>query len=324
MKILLSLLTTIIIIYIRYRSIGTAFPDTKTKRSITIKIGLIGIILVGGLFAYEQILNAINRNQQYFLTDFSRQNILLFIGYCFVISLILTFIHKNFQKHKILKIITTGITLFIWIWLFGYITGITTALMYIIISAYAEEYLKFSAGTNLLIHIQLKKHTKKNLQEPKSNLQESSQSSGIQNRDLIFFCLLVALGFSGIENLLYLGQNIYTATTTNSDVIILSLGRGLTTTLIHVVSTGIIAYTIFFFSHKLHIFKKNIISLIIWLILGVSVHSLFNFSLQLQKKILIVIIIIWSYFLLSYFLFQSQLLFTKKHNNQFPKNIQKT
>jgi len=57
--------------------------------------------------------------------------------------------------------------------------GINSLLLYYIITAYAEEYMKYTSSTMLL------KNTEK-----------------IKNG--IFFCILIGLGFSFVENIFYL------------------------------------------------------------------------------------------------------------------------
>jgi RsiW-degrading membrane proteinase PrsW (M82 family) len=61
-----------------------------------------------------------------------------------------------------------------------------------------------------------------------------------EQTDIILFCILIALGFSLIENLLYIGTSIFQHS--GSNLISLSIGRGVISSLIHVVSTGLIAF----------------------------------------------------------------------------------
>ncbi|MEI8091068.1 MAG: PrsW family glutamic-type intramembrane protease [bacterium] len=63
--------------------------------------------------------------------------------------------------------------------------GVSSLLIFFLISAYAEEYLKYNAGNNLLY-----------------------EEKRINTTDLILFCILIALGFSLIENILYVVVNL--------------------------------------------------------------------------------------------------------------------
>jgi len=86
-----------------------------------------------------------------------------------------------------------------------------------LVSAYAEEYLKYSSSSNVFFR------------EEKHSM-----------RDLIFFCILIGLGFSMVENLLYLGYSFVNHEQVS--LVNMTLGRGLISTLLHIVSTSSIAF----------------------------------------------------------------------------------
>jgi RsiW-degrading membrane proteinase PrsW (M82 family) len=107
-----------------------------------------------------------------------------------------------------------------------------------LVSAYAEEYLKYNAGNNLLY-----------------------EEKRINQTDLILFCILIALGFSLIENLLYIVINLVNHTNTN--VLQMLIGRGLISSLIHVVATGLIAFTTISFRKRHNIIIPTVIGLLL-------------------------------------------------------------
>jgi len=285
MKIILPILTIIIIWYTRKRLLDQAFSQKKTKLSLSLKIWLNGIFLVWLLFLYQIWLKNILEGSLYFANNFTIINIWIFITYCSTILLILTGIHKNLNKKYILRIIWTWAILFITLAILSYFIPINTFIIYFIISAYAEEYLKFTSWNNFI----------KNNKKP---------------NDLLFFCFLIWLGFSSIENTLYAGNNLLEIIKWwNWNNLILA--RWLTSTLIHIISTGIIWYiTLSLSKYKINIFFTTIIAFLWWL----TIHTLYNISIFLEYKIFIIIIIICSYFLLTYLLFQTDLIFT--HNNK--------
>gem|GEM_PF-7114347 len=80
-----------------------------------------------------------------------------------------------------LQTVFLGAIFFIAIGYGGYLLGIDVLILYYLVSAYAEEYLKYTSGNNVFF-----------------------KEEGHSARDLIFFCILIGLGFSMAENLLYL------------------------------------------------------------------------------------------------------------------------
>ena len=100
-----------------------------------------------------------------------------------------------------------------------------------------EEYLKYNAGNNLLY-----------------------EEKRINTTDLILFCILIALGFSLIENLLYIIVNILN----HNDVNILQMlvGRGIISSLLHVVATGLIAFITISFKKRHNIIIPTIVGIL--------------------------------------------------------------
>lgn len=163
------------------------------------------------------------------------KTLLLFVAYCTIGVVIITMIFKNRYK-RIVQILLIGSLFFIALAYGGFITGINVLLLYYVVSAYAEEYMKYSAGNNLFLA---------NKEPNESNL--------------IMFCILIGLGFGAIENILYVVNNIIVNGGTN--MVSMVIGRGLVSTLIHIVSTSLIAFIM--------IRSKRTDSIIIPVILGI-------------------------------------------------------
>ncbi|NOZ44873.1 MAG: PrsW family intramembrane metalloprotease [bacterium] len=96
---------------------------------------------------------------------------------------------------------------------------------------------------------------------------------------------------------------------------LLSTGRGLISTLLHVVSTGLIAYVLLY-SQTLKQEKKVRIplfwSIVLALLAGVSLHVLYNLSLHFAWTWLLALLLFLAYFLLTYLLFRSDRMWERK------------
>jgi RsiW-degrading membrane proteinase PrsW (M82 family) len=119
------------------------------------------------------------------------------------------------------------------------------------------------------------------------------------------FCILIALGFSFIENILYVIINILNHN--NINVLQLLIGRGLISSLIHVVATGLIAFTTISFKRRHNIIIPTIIGILFWF----GLHSLYNIWLSYQLSYITIPVIIISFFLLTYLFFRSDSIYKK-------------
>ncbi len=126
--------------------------------------------------------------------------------------------------------------------------------------------------------------------------------------NLIFFCILVGLWFGAVENILYIINNILNNENTN--IINLLIGRGLVSTLIHVVSTSLIA----FITIKTKKTNKIIMPLILGVIGWVWLHSIYNISLQYNLSYVTIPMIILAFFLMTYMTFQSDIIYRSEKN----------
>lgn len=280
MNIALPIISSLVIIYVRIWIVNTIFSEKKIKLSLTLKVFGIWLLLVWGLFIYKYLLSYFGSNL-YFLDKINTQNILLFIFYCTAVVLIITLFMKWWYK-KIIQTILVWSLFFIAIGYGGYLLWLNFLLLFYIISAYSEEYLKYSAGTNLF-----------------------SREKNANTRDLIFFCLLIWLWFAGVENIFYLVYNVIN----HNDVNIAGLvvGRGLISTLIHIVSTSLIAYITISISRK----KSYIVALLVGIIWWWWLHSAYNLSLEYNLQYISIPLIILCFFLLTFLLYQSDIIYEK-------------
>lgn len=279
MNMAISLISSLVIVYIRIWIINTIFSDKKIKIHLTLKVTVIWLLLVSGLFFYKYILEYFGRADWYFLQSMDWMNIGLFVLYCTAFVLLLTLFLKGWYQ-KVLQAILAGALFFVALAYGSWIAGINTLIIYILISAYAEEYLKFSSGNTLF-----------------------SKEWWTNIRDLIFFCILIGLGFSMVENIFYIVYNFINKESVS--LVNLTLWRWLISTLLHIVSTGLIAYLTLLIHRK----RNLAISLLGWIIAGFGIHAIYNLSLQYQLQYISIPLVIGWFFLLSYMLYQSDILY---------------
>ncbi|MCF7835182.1 PrsW family intramembrane metalloprotease [Candidatus Gracilibacteria bacterium] len=284
MSVIWAILATLVIVYVRMRFIRNVFVDKKVKLNLTLKFFLIGILLVGWLFVYKYLLNYLGLGTYHFEDNLSIISIGAFVIYNIIFLFLVSLIYGNINKKNIFRFTILGVILFIGIAYGGYSVGLTVVLVYYFMSAYAEEIMKFGVSENMFI------------------------KNGKNKSDLIFFAILVGLGFSIIENLLYIGTNIFSE---GINLLSLSVGRGITASTLHIATTGIIAYV----SIKGYGENKNIksrIYILSGIILGFSVHVFYNLSLVYKFSFIGIPLVVLSYFILNYLLFKSDLIYHKK------------
>jgi len=286
MNILIWIIVTLVLWYVWIWVLDFAFSGRKVKFRLSLKFFLHWFVLVWMLFLYKYFLTYFGWDARYFLENYTISSVLVFVSYVIAIIILISLFHKHIFSNKIYSLLLSGWILFVTIWLWWYFFWINIFVMYYIISAYAEEYLKFWTGNNFMLDIDKR-----------------------QPSDLIFFCLLIALWFSWIENLFYLWQSIYDSVSWgwNFNLGMIATGRGFVSTMIHLVSSWLIAYLVLFFEQKEHKLKKHIGFLfpILWaLVVWVWLHAGYNLILYYQIKWLLIPVVVLCYFVLSYLLFK--------------------
>ena len=238
--------------------------------------------MVGSLFGYKYLLGFFWQETLAITNTITTKSLLLFILYCTAFVGIITIFFKNRYK-SIIKVVLIWSLFFIAIAYWGFLIWINVLIIYYLVSAYAEEYLKYSTGNNLFLA------SKKN---NKSNL--------------IFFCILIGLWFSAVENIFYIINNVLNQESVN--IVNLLVGRGLISTLIHIVSTGLIAFIIVKTKKRNNVIVPIILGIIGWFWL----HSIYNISLQYELSYITIPIIILAFFLLTYLTFQSDIIYSSE------------
>ena len=280
MNIVRPIITSIILVYVRIRIINTIFSQKKIKIWITIKIFGLAIIIVGSLFAYTYLLGYIGQKNLALTNVIDSKTLLIFVGYCTVFVVLVTIIFRNRYK-RIAQILLIWSLFFIALAYGGFLAGINTLILYYLVSAYAEEYMKYSASNNLF------------LAEKEPN-----------ESNLIFFCILVWLWFSAVENILYIINTIIN--NQNINIMNMLIGRGLVSTLIHIVSTSLIAFIMI----KTKKTNNIILPLILGIIGGFWLHSIYNISLQYNLSYITIPMVILAFFLMTYLSFQSDIIYS--------------
>ena len=282
MNIVRPIITSIILVYVRIRIINTIFSQKKIKIWITIKIFGLAIIIVGSLFAYTYLLGYIGQKNLALTNVIDSKTLLIFVGYCTVFVVLVTIFFRNRYK-RIAQILLIWSLFFIALAYGGFLAWINTLILYYLVSAYAEEYMKYSASNNLF------------LAEKEPN-----------ESNLIFFCILVWLWFSAVENILYIINTIMN--NQNINIMNMLIGRGLVSTLIHIVSTSLIAFIMI----KTKKTNSIILPVILGIIGGFWLHSIYNISLQYNLSYITIPMVILAFFLMTYLSFQSDIIYRQE------------
>ena len=285
MKIFRWILWTIIAIYIRIRIINNSFKWQKNKLRTTILIFVVSLFVVAFLYFYKDILEKFGLWNLALSGNITTKTIFSFIFYCISFLVLTALFFGNIKKKSNLNFIVVALLLFVWIWIGGILVWINTMIIYYLVSCYAEEILKFSTWENVL-----------QTYEKKWKL----DSKWFWN--LVFFAILSGLWFSAVENVLYL---IVLAAWWDTSVFLL-LSRSLFTTLLHIVATWLIA---FFVIKKDNSKIKYRLKCLIWIVCWFGLHALYNLSLNYGYTILTILILIWCYFILTYLLVNSDMIY---------------
>ena len=265
----------------------------KQQRQLSRKLFGTSFLLVGSLFAFNYII-------RYFFPwleaiqdgTMSLSWWMLFLLYCSLIFVFLILLNQNRKEKKIRFLFWVWIILFAVVWIFGLMVWISATVLYYLVLAYSEEFLKIWATEN---------------EVNKTNFYSS---------DLLFFSIFIALGFSIIENLFYLWSEILS---TNQDWIWgLVFGRWIFTSLLHFIATGLIALVLYKLYQQQALKDlttwQKIWRIAVAILIWVLIHRWYNLSVQHINLLIYIILVFGGYFLLTYLLFLSDSLYLKKDN----------
>lgn len=139
------------------------------------------------------------------------------------------------------------------------------------------------------------------IEESTKTLTSEVTNKHVLASDHIVTAVLAGIGFAVIENIIYIYYLI------DQNVLQISLMRLLSNSILHALFTGCIGFGIYQFIKNTQISKKYIYG-ILFVLLGITSHTLYNYFLQSSVAIGFIFVIVW-YFFLSYFLYKSDRLF---------------
>jgi hypothetical protein len=264
---------------------------SKQEKKISRKLFWTSFLLVWSLLAFNFIIEAISPGTeviQYWSMSLNRRT--YFLLYCGLVFLFLTLLKWNWRKKQIRFLFFIRIILFAVVGFFGIKAWISATVLYYFVLAYSEEFLKIWATEN-----------------------EVSKTD-FYSSDLLFLSIFIALGFSIVENLLYLWSEIFSS---NPEWIWgLVFGRWIFTSLLHFIATWLIALILYKLYQQpslkdLKIWQKIwriIVAILIW----VLIHRWYNLSVQHMNLLIYIVLVFGGYFLLTYLLFLSDSLYLQK------------
>ena len=263
----------------------------KSQRKISWKLFWTSFLLVWSLLAFNFIIEAIFPDLKAIYDEkLSFGWRVLFLLYCGLIFIFLILLKWNWRKKQIRFLFLIWMILFAVVWIFGLKVWISATILYYLILAYSEELLKIWATEN-----------------------EVSKTD-FYSSDLLFFSIFIALGFSIIENLFYLGSEIFSS---NPEWIWgMVFGRWIFTSLLHFIATGLIALLMYKLYQQQYLKDLNIwqkvwriaVAILIW----VLIHRWYNLSVQHMNLLIYIILVFGGYFLLTYLLFLCDSLYLQK------------
>ena len=263
----------------------------KQQRRISRKLFWTSFLLVWSLLAFNFIIKAIFPGIEAIQDGtLSLDRWGYFLLYCGLIFLFLILINWNWKKKQIRFLFLIWMILFAVVGFFGLKVWISATVLYYLVLAYSEEFLKIWATEN-----------------------EVSKTE-FYSSDLLFFSIFIALWFSIIENLFYLWSEILSS---NPEWIWgMVFGRWIFTSLLHFIATWLIALILYKLYQQqsmkdLKIWQKIwriIVAILIW----VLIHRWYNLSVQHINLLIYIILVFGGYFLLTYLLFLSDSLYKQK------------
>lgn len=289
MKITWAIIVCILLWYFWIRLIQHIF--SKSQRKISRKLFWTSFLLVWSLLTFNFIIKAIFPwlwAIQNWTMSLSRR--WYFLLYCGLIFLFLILLNWNWGKKQIRFLFLIRMILFAIVGFFGLKVWISATVLYYFVLAYSEEFLKIWATEN-----------------------EVSKTD-FYSSDLLFFSIFIALGFSIIENLFYLGSEIFS---TNPEWIWgMVFGRGIFTSLLHFIATWLIALLLYKLYQQQYLKDLNILQkirrIVVAILIWVLIHRGYNLSVQHMNLFIYIILVFGGYFLLTYLLFLSDSLYIQK------------
>jgi RsiW-degrading membrane proteinase PrsW (M82 family) len=117
----------------------------------------------------------------------------------------------------------------------------------------------------------------------------------------VLYAIFVALGFSLIENMLYL-YNYYSTYWVNWELLNIYFFRSIFSVIVHILSSSVVAY---YFSKALLLYRQKDLSLSylkifsFWLLISILLHLFFDVALTLWFTVIMFFYFIWGYLYVS-------------------------
>ena len=289
MKIIGAIIVCILLWYFWIRLIQHIF--VKQQREISRKLFWTSFLLVWSLLAFNFVIKAISPEIEAihdWVMSLSRWG--YFLLYCGLIFLFLMLLKWNWKKKEIRFLFLIRMILFAIVGFFWIKIWISATMLYYLVLAYSEEFLKIWATENEVTKTEF------------------------YSSDLLFFSIFIALWFSIIENLFYLWSEIFSS---NPEWIWgLVFWRWIFTSLLHFIATGLIALLLYKLYQQQYLKNLNIRQkmwrIIVAILVWVLIHRWYNLSIQHANLLIYIILVFGGYFLLTYLLFLSDSLYIKK------------
>jgi hypothetical protein len=262
----------------------------KDRKKFSLSLLGTSAFLVASLYGFSRLMNHfIAPNLEISLPWFG-----YFFVYCGLIFLFLILFHHNYQKKQLWFLFLVWFAMFAVVGVLGFKFGLQAVMLYLM-SAYAEEFLKIGATENAV------------------------SKTAFYSSDVLFFSVLVALGFSIVENIFYVGQQALEALGKEEEMagmVSLVLGRGMFSSLLHILTTGVIALLLY------KVYQRVVLQALpavqkVWrvvgcMVVGVALHLGYNLAVEYSQFWVYVVVVIGGYFLLSYVLFLSDSLYKEE------------
>lgn len=250
----------------------------KKKWPIIIAIFICWILTTATMLLYNPIIESIDLLLwASFLESTTLISYITFPLYLFLVIYTTYIVSIKIQKRELTQafffIVAWLIISYLW-----YNNYIEHSYIYYWFIAFGEEFLKFNFWNILYKKFQ------------------------VTMRDIVIFSIVSALGFAFIEHIVYLISNDSISSFSSANKLLLQ--RGILTTSVHVMFTWIIWYWILY--NQLHNSK---IYILIAILLWIWLHRFYNISMFQNFTLLLPIRAIASYLTISFFLFQSDILY---------------
>lgn len=153
----------------------------KEQKIFSRKMLATSIFLVVALYCFSYMM-------QYFFPQIATLSLpwfgyfLLYVALIFLFLILFAF---NYKTKQVWFLFVVWLLLFAVVGFFGFKIGLQSVVLFYLVSAYAEEFLKIGATENITV------------------------KTDFYSSDLLFFSIFIGLGFSIVENLLYIGQSFW-------------------------------------------------------------------------------------------------------------------